>query len=166
MGPISGDEKQDGDIVVEETNGDPSEPVVTVNDNHHESGKNWLVQNGATTNSFQQFFGKGVTSAADSAKELAEINDRWTDEYADIPTLVVRRMSSSDDKDSDTDDKDVIASNQSVNGNIAANGRAKHIDTRMEFIREYVDDGTVEIKVCQDKGELGEQLLIKNKSSN
>ena len=56
MGPISGDEKQDGDIVVEETNGDPSEPVVTVNDNHHESGESWLVQNGATTNSFQQFF--------------------------------------------------------------------------------------------------------------
>mmetsp|Transcript_6032 Transcript_6032/g.13622 ORF Transcript_6032/g.13622 Transcript_6032/m.13622 type:complete len:143 (+) Transcript_6032:661-1089(+) len=31
-----------------------------------------LVQNDATTNSFQQFFGKGVTSAADSAKKLGE----------------------------------------------------------------------------------------------
>ena len=60
------------------------------------------MQWGASPINNDKFRREQVTIAADSAKKLAEINDRWTDEYADIPTLV-HRMSSSDGEDSDTD---------------------------------------------------------------
>jgi len=108
MEHIGGDELQGGEIIVEETKNEPYGPEII--DCHDGPGESELVQNDATTNSFQQFFGKGVTSAADSAKKLGEINNHWTNEYV-YPTHV-RRMSSSDDEDSDANGQDVIASNQ------------------------------------------------------
>mmetsp|Transcript_21584 Transcript_21584/g.48810 ORF Transcript_21584/g.48810 Transcript_21584/m.48810 type:complete len:150 (+) Transcript_21584:575-1024(+) len=70
MEHIGGDELQGEEIIVEETKNEPYGPEII--DCHDGPGESELVQNDATTNSFQQFFGKGVTSAADSAKKLGE----------------------------------------------------------------------------------------------